>query len=362
MKQTVRWVALLLAGAMIFAFAACKRGDDNKESGTTRPTTVMEDFSFEMPSEQTVAADPNAWRLVIRGGNISEFTDNDAKFQQLWQNVPMTVTDTSYGITITHQYTGITLKSIMEFVGVPPSKVQSVNVTSITGKTVNYSAALALDEGTLLAWEEDGSPMQGYPPLKMCTKSGSLENYVDLCASIDIITLAPGQTNPFFPPEETLPTVPNTWIEPYYPPYNPPPYIPPTTKPTTTPPYNTLPTLPTVVGSETGTTQPTDTGTTQPTDTGTTTATGSTGSTGITVPSTSFTLPTQPPVSTTKSGGGFTYNPNPTTKAPTLPSVSIPPSTAPRTTHTFPAWADTPERKKNYDNDNGLEPNYPPDY
>lgn len=361
MKHTIRWVALLLAGAAIFAFAACKGVSDNFETETTGPSAATQGFTFEMPSAQTVAADPDAWSLTIRGGQISEFTKADAKYLQLYQNVPMTMTDTNYGVTITRQYTGVTLKSIMEFVGVPPSKVSSVNVTSANGRSVNYSAALALDEGTLLAWEEDGSPIQGYPPLKMCAKSGSLENYVDLCSVIEIIQLGPGQTLPYYIEETTLPIMPSNYVEPYYPPYTYPIYtLPPYTQPKTTLPTYTLPTLPTATS---GSTLYTGSGAILPTATDTTGITGSTDTTGSTAStaSTAPTVPTTVPAATTKPN--FTYSaPVATTKAPTTASVPTTESTTQRTTHTFPDYVNTPERKKDYDLANGLVPNYPPDY
>ncbi|MDR3312891.1 MAG: hypothetical protein LBS96_00360 [Oscillospiraceae bacterium] len=364
MKQTIRWAALLLAGALIFAFAAC--GEKDNDPGASVSSSVNGgEAAYTEPTEPTVLPvvnDPNAWRLEVRGGNISEFTSNDAKYQTLYQNLSMTVTDVNYGVTTTHQYTGITLKSILEFVGVPPYRVQSVTVTSVTGKSVNYSAALALDETTLLAWEEDGAPIQTNPPLKMCPKNGSLENYVDLCASITIQTLAPGQTLPGQQPAEDDPLQPtspttttrNRWTlgTVAYPTLSSQ-YSPITTKKTTT--RTTAATTrttgvgTTLPGNSVSTTQPS--GTTVPTTSG---ATGSGSSSSSSTASSSS--------STTSSTGTtkYTYTTRPTTtKAPTTttaPPTTAAPTTSAKTTHTYPPGYDD-EQKSRYDEANGLKPN-----
>ncbi len=367
MKQIIRWAALLLAGALIFTFAACKTGDDPDNKSSTSSTDGGAWFTdpTQAPTEQPVMNDPNAWRLTIRGANISEFTSNDAKFQTVIQNLPMTVTDPNYATTLTHQYTGITLKSILSFVGVPDYRVQSVTVTSANGKVVNYSAALALDEGTLLAWEEDGSPIKGNPPLKMCPKSGTLDNYVEMCTSIDIVTLAPGQTLPNTPIETlpngeplqpTLPgnTTRNRWTlgTTDYPTF----YVPTessrrtTTRPTSARPSTTRPTTPVV------TTQPTSSGTTRPTASTATTAT-----TGTTTSGSSTTTQTTTSGTTKSTKYSFTTRPTTTKPTTTAPTTSATTTTA-RTTHTFPFKDWGPEEKSRYDRENGLPPNYPPDY
>ncbi|MDR2524964.1 MAG: hypothetical protein LBC83_02040 [Oscillospiraceae bacterium] len=377
-KKRLRWGALLLALLLALGFAACTKRSEGKSTASdpgAQPVAGDESRGDPNLSAMEATTAPNyAWRIAVRGANISEFTSNDAKFCQTVTNLAMTVTDAAYGIATTRTYTGITLRSLLGFVGVPAEKVQSVTVRSVTGQSVVYPADLALDSGTLLAWEMDGLPLESSPPLKMCAKKGAVTDYVEVCASISIVTLAPGQTAPVQP--ETLPdgtpvptqpgtTTRNRWTlgTVTYPTLDsghlP---IPTMTRPITGRPATRTTAKPSQIIPTAGTTAPVlpTAGTTKSGTGVAPTATGNTG-TGTTTTRTE----TVTTVTTTTSGR-YSYTTRPATAKPsTAPSTAATTATTTttvRTTHTYPAWVDGAADMSRYDEGYGLEPNYPPDY
>jgi len=244
--RMIRWLALLLAGALLLGFAACRKGGD--DGPTTQPlytTTDPYEITTEPPTAAPVAA-PGFWSIEIRGvPNITSFNSQDAQYLPKVQ-VEMISTNLETGLSSKVTYGGVTLRSLlMTFCGV--QAVGSVTVSSISGASAVYNPAMAMAEDTILAWEVDGAPIDAEPPLRMCPKSGSAELLIRQVSSINVVPGVPEVTQPSYavtyapPPmgnnqgaNNTTTTRRTTW--PTYDPSDPnvePPTAP-TTEPTTT--------------------------------------------------------------------------------------------------------------------------------
>ena len=195
--RMIRWLALLLAGALLLGFAACRKGGD--DGPTTQPlytTTDPYEITTEPPTAAPVAA-PGFWSIEIRGvPNITSFNSQDAQYLPKVQ-VEMISTNLETGLSSKVTYGGVTLRSLlMTFCGV--QAVGSVTVSSISGASAVYNPAMAMAEDTILAWEVDGALIDDDIPLRMCPKSGTPEMLIRQVSSINVIIGQPEIT--------TLPT------------------------------------------------------------------------------------------------------------------------------------------------------------
>jgi len=181
--RLIQWLALLLAGALLFGFAACNRTPD--VPATEPPTTTEVPTTTEPPTTDASAV-PGFWSIEIRGvQGVSTFTSEDARILPKVQ-MEMTSTNLETGLSAKVKYGGVTLRSLLtNFCGV--QGVTSVTVTSISGVSAVYSAAMAMAEDTLLAWEVDGAPIDADPPLRMCPKSGTPEMLVRQVSSLNVV-------------------------------------------------------------------------------------------------------------------------------------------------------------------------------
>lgn len=240
-NRLIQWLALLLTGALLLGFAACK---SKVEPPTTEPPTTDWETTTEEPTTPASAA-PGFWIIELRGiPNYTSFSSEDAQYLPKVQ-VEMTTTNLETGLSVKNTYGGVTLRSLLSFYGV--QAVVSVTVASITGASAVYNDAMAMAEDTILAWELDGAPIDAEPPLRMCPKSGSAELLIRQVSSINVVPGVPEVTQPSYavtyapPPmgnnqgaNNTTTTRRTTW--PTYDPSDPnvePPTAP-TTEPTTT--------------------------------------------------------------------------------------------------------------------------------
>ncbi|MCL2107097.1 MAG: molybdopterin-dependent oxidoreductase [Oscillospiraceae bacterium] len=324
MKKTAPWLALLLTGAMVFAFAACGKGGNET---TTTTTTEISSFTFTTPPDETsdIPVVAGVWQIEVRGiPGVNVFHSADAQYLQKY-NVDMAVTDPATGLTMSNTYSGVRLKDIISYLGI--QAVQSVAVYSIEGSVVSYDPMTAMADDTLLAWEMDGALIDAEPPLRMCPRSQSHvpEMFVQRVSAIHVLPLS-GELLPTEPI-----TMPTTFD--YYSPNNTNPVgnytIPTTRRPTTRPPttYPTIPTntVPNATLTQVPTTVPTsDTGTTVPSSSSSTSSSGTTTTT------------------TTRSSVGITYTTRstpPTTTTTTTTRTTAPTTTT--TTTTSPGWVPT---------------------
>lgn len=254
------WLALLLAGALLLGFAAC--GGTKPVDAPTSATQPLSTAGYEEPSSEDATEEPAAWRVEVRGvPGIVKFDSADAQALPKVE-AEMTTTNTS-GFTVTNRYGGVTLRSLLAYLGV--QYVSTVTVSSLDGNAVTYNAEMAMADNTLLAWEMDGAPIDAEPPLRMCPGSGPAEMYVKLVSSITVMALSPDQVT------TTAPTLPfdyshYVWPSNYYDPPQPPVYTTWRTTTRTTAPVTTSsnPTVTTTAFSTdtTATTEPTTTATT----------------------------------------------------------------------------------------------------
>ncbi|MCL2494216.1 MAG: hypothetical protein FWE98_00995 [Oscillospiraceae bacterium] len=181
--RLIQWLALLLAGALLFGFAACNRTPDFP---TTEPPTTTEVPTTTEPPTTDVSALPGFWSIEIRGvQGVSTFTSEDARILPKVQ-MEMTSTNLETGLSAKVKYGGVTLRSLLtNFCGM--QGVASVTVTSISGVSAVYSAAMAMAGDTLLAWEVDGAPIDADPPLRMCPKSGTPEMLIRQVSSLNVV-------------------------------------------------------------------------------------------------------------------------------------------------------------------------------
>ena len=249
MKKTrmIRWMALLLAGALLLGFAACHKGDPD-DGPTTEPlVTTTDPYEFTTEPPTSAVAAPGYWSIEIRGvPNITSFNSQDAQYLPKVQ-VEMISTNLETGLSSKVTYGGVTLRSLLTtFCGV--SYVSSVTVSSISGASVVYNPVVAMAEDTILAWEVDGAPIDAEPPLRMCPKSGSAELLVRQVSSINVVVgmepttvsvpayVAPpmGNTNDYNYTTTTRRTTTTTWPTYQTDPTNPDSTPVTTTEPTTT--------------------------------------------------------------------------------------------------------------------------------
>jgi len=188
-------MALLLAGALLLGFAACR---DNSSKDPTQPlvtTTDPFDFTTTEPPTTTEPVTHGFWNIEIRGvPNVMSFNSQDAQYLPKVK-VEMVSTNLETGLASKVTYGGITLRSLLSFCGV--QYVSSVTVASINGSAV-YNPVMAMAEDTILAWEVDGALIDDDIPLRMCPKSGTPEMLIRQVSSINVIIGQPEIT--------TLPT------------------------------------------------------------------------------------------------------------------------------------------------------------
>ena len=209
--RLIQWLALLLTGALLLCFAACREVDPPP----TEPLdTEPEDIYSEPPTVPTVLG---FWSIELRGvPNVANFTSEHAQYLPKVQ-FEMTTTNPQTGLADKYTYGGITLRSLLNYVGV--QNVTSVTVASLMGTTVVYNEVMAMAEDTILAWEINGASIDSEPPLRMCPKSGPAEMHVWQVSSLDVVPAAavptdPYPNNPYPPPtydpppmgDDSLPT------------------------------------------------------------------------------------------------------------------------------------------------------------
>ena len=194
-SSLIQWMALLLTGALLLGFAAC--GDRSKEPATEPPETTIEEPTTEEPTTP-VSVIPGFWSIEIRGvPNTYVFTSEDAKFLPKVE-VEMSTTNVATGTTSKYKYGGVTLRSLLSFI-----TVQNVSYITVSSQSssVTYSAAMAMAEDTILAWEIDGALIDADIPLRMCPKSGTAELFVSQVTSLNIVvSLEPPTTTYADPP------------------------------------------------------------------------------------------------------------------------------------------------------------------
>ena len=98
--------------------------------------------------------------------------------------VQATVTDSS-GFPVACTYSGAKLSDILLSAGV--TQLSQVAVSGADGYAVLYSRSLALAEDTILAWEKDGEPINGNPPLLMIPVQGEDVQIVKYVSKIIVL-------------------------------------------------------------------------------------------------------------------------------------------------------------------------------
>lgn len=185
MRKMKRWMALLLTGTALLTLAACKKKGDDK------PTLATSAAAETTAANATSAPEIASWTIEVRGvPNVTQLKSLEAQYLPKLE-VDMTSTNAE-GFTVTNRYGGVTLRSILGYFGVPDAA--TVEVVSIDGSKAVYTQNIAMAEDTLLAWEIDGKPIDTSPPLRMCPRTGSPDQYVKLVSAINIVPLSAAQT------------------------------------------------------------------------------------------------------------------------------------------------------------------------
>jgi len=180
-KRLIQWLALLLTGALLLCFAAC-RGD-----GPDEPPTE----AFESEPENTTEAQTapvfsgGVWSVELRGvPNALSFTSEDAQYLPKVQ-IEMTTTNPETGLSSSNTYGGVTLRSVLNLYGV--QNVLNVTVASLLGPAAVYTDVMAMAEDTVLAWEIDGALIDTAPPLRMCPRSGTANDFIRQVTSLTVV-------------------------------------------------------------------------------------------------------------------------------------------------------------------------------
>ena len=269
--RLIRWLAVLLAGALLLGFAACNKKDPDGPTEPFDTTTDPSAFVTTEPPTTAAAITPGFWSIEIRGvPRVTSISSQEAQYLPKVQ-MEMTNTNLETGLASKVTYGGITLRSLLSYCGV--QYVSSVTVSSISGASVVYNPVMAMAEDTILAWEVDGALIDDEPPLRICPKSGSPEMLIRQVSSINVIAgVEPTTTQPTYatPPmghtndyNYTTTTRPTTWGPlPSSVPGVVPPTGPPATNPDGTPVTTAAPTTATTTTTRgytkyTGYTQPT---------------------------------------------------------------------------------------------------------
>jgi len=200
-------LALLLTAAVLITIAACGGNPTNGPNGsdytdyTNGDTT---DLTLPVDNQQIL------WRVEIRGvPGVTQFTNVDASvLPEVEVTMPVT---TAQGFTATHTFRGVSLRAMLGYLGV--HNVHNVMVSSVDGTNVNLDRDLAMHEHTILAWEQNGSPINTEPPLRLAPGAGTEQQHVRLVSAITVaVDTTPPTTLPLIttePPElTTLPTQP----------------------------------------------------------------------------------------------------------------------------------------------------------
>ncbi|MCL1952114.1 MAG: molybdopterin-dependent oxidoreductase [Oscillospiraceae bacterium] len=212
MKKTrlIRWLALLLTGALLLCFAACtKKQPKDPPPEETTESTEKSTTTTEAPT--ITEAPVGSWRIELRGvPNVLFFSSEDAQYLPKVQ-IEMTTTNLETGLSSKDTYGGITLRSLLNYCGV--QNVVSVTVVSVLGPSAVYNETMSMAEDTVLAWEKDGAPLDFDPPLRMCPRSGTAEMFIKQVSSINVVPSAgvPETVTWSEPPPGNNDPAPTTW-------------------------------------------------------------------------------------------------------------------------------------------------------
>lgn len=186
--RVLQALALLLTAVVLVTVAACGNSNDPTLPPDDGYTTINGDYE----DQPTMSVDGNqiTWRVEIRGvAGITQFTNLDAAVLPLAE-VSMPVT-TAQGFTVTQTFRGVSLRAMLGFLGV--HNVHNVMVSSVDGTNANLDRDLAMHPDTILAWEQDGSPINTEPPLRLAPSTGTPVQHVRL---VNAITIAPAPPPP----------------------------------------------------------------------------------------------------------------------------------------------------------------------
>ncbi|MDR2647019.1 MAG: molybdopterin-dependent oxidoreductase [Oscillospiraceae bacterium] len=327
-SKLTRWIALLLLGIVALTFAACEVGGsvDSTTGTTAGPITSL---APNTETETEVVNQPGTWTMEVRGiPGVLALTSDDAQYLPKVSIDVTLVNDT--GIAITNTYSGVTLKSILHFLGVI-NNVSGVVVTSVDGYAVSYDPANAMSDETVLAWEKDGALIETIPPIRMTPKNGAKEMHVAMVASISVSLSAEGggQTTPPGGVSNNSPWDTQFQGGSYAT------ISAPSTSRTTTRRTSTRSTSRT-------------TRTTAHTGASTTSSTKTT-ATATTAVSTATTKSTTTTTTGTTSSTKYIYTTKPTTTTTTTTATTTTTTTTTTIPKTYPVWVSTPEDKSYYD-------------
>ena len=194
-NRLIQWMALLLTGALLLCFAACRKGPPEEPPTEYEPES---ETTTEAPTVPTAAL--GTWRIELRGiPSVLFFSSEDAQYLPKVQ-IEMTTISPETGLSSRNTYGGITLRSLLNYCGV--QNVVSVDVYSMLGTTATYNDVMSMAEDTVLAWEIDGAPVPGDPPLRMCPRNGQPADFVKQVSSLNIV------------PASGVPVTEQTWPTP----------------------------------------------------------------------------------------------------------------------------------------------------
>ncbi len=184
-KKVLLVIAVLLV--FIMMLAGCKKEEPAPAPETLPAQTTSEETetpaetAAETPAE--VSSNIGEWSIAIEGvEGVKEFTSADAAGLAA-KTVEMTLTNKN-GESKTNEYTGVTLKSILDFVGA--KDVTSVIVYASDDFSAEYDEKLINADDTLLAWAIDGKPIEGETPIRMCPAQGTGNQFIKNAAKIEV--------------------------------------------------------------------------------------------------------------------------------------------------------------------------------
>lgn len=209
-KKTIALVSsLALLALMLTACGGDAGGSSSAGGGTSTPASTAApsstaDVSAEadpsVADSSTPAADDSStpaaddssaaqqadgigtWSVSVTGpdGDVA-FTNAEAAALTP-VTVEMTITN-SNGEAKTNEYTGVTLKSLLESLGITEVP-NGVTVMADDDFAAEYSAELAMADDTILAWAINGELIDSDQPVRMCPGQGTGNQFVKNCAKV----------------------------------------------------------------------------------------------------------------------------------------------------------------------------------
>ena len=141
-----------------------------------RITAILTALLFALSAAAcSQSSDPGTWTVSVEtASGEKQFSSDQAKSLKA-VSFDATIKNKN-GDTTTSKYTGVKLSDILSAVGV--SDFSTLTIAASDGYSADYDKDLAMKDDTILAWAQDGKPINSDPPLQMTPKTGTGNQFV----------------------------------------------------------------------------------------------------------------------------------------------------------------------------------------